>query len=270
MDIKIGFIGAGNMAEAMIKGLTANAEGVEIRATNRSNQERLIGLKEKYGIIPADFTQVVELSDLLIIAVKPKDVKAILLKLQEYPQIEGKLVVSLAAGIPMALIEQCLPKTAAVRAMPNTSGAVLYAVTGLVKGNLISEKQVVWVEAVFQAMGKVAWIEEKQMNALIALSGSGPAYYYYFTEGLIKAGIALGLDQETAEMLARETLVGAGKMLTESGQSSEELRQAVTSPNGTTFAALEVFRQAELGEIISRAAQACADRAEEMEREYGV
>lgn len=269
MNFSMGFIGAGNMAEAMIKGLKQNDNEAEIRVTNRSNAERLIKLKENYGVVPADFSQLAERSDVLIIAVKPKDVKSVLLKLADYAGIEGKLVISLAAGIPLALIQSYLPRTAVIRAMPNTSAAALYAMTGLVKGKKAREEHLHQAEQVFKAIGKTVWIGENEMNALIALSGSGPAYYYLFTECLIKAGRELGLAEETAEVLAKETVVGVGKMLTESGKSPAGLREAVTSPNGTTFAALEVFRRMNLAEIVAEAARACAKRAEEMEREYG-
>lgn len=269
MNFSMGFIGAGNMAEAMIKGLKQNDNQAEIWVTNRTKAERLHELKVNYGILPADFSRLAERSNVLIIAVKPKDVKSILLKLADCPGIGNKLVISLAAGIPLSLMHSHLPHTAVIRAMPNTSAAALYAMTGLVQGNGVKAEHREQAEQIFQAIGKTVWIEEGEMNALIALSGSGPAYYYLFTECLIQAGIKLGLTTETAEILAKETVVGVGRMLIESGKSPAGLREAVTSPNGTTFAALEVFRAKDLAKIVAEAAEACALRAEEMEREYG-
>lgn len=263
---KIGFIGAGNMAEAIIKGLAATGD-CEIRVTNRSNQAKLEKMKEDYGVIPAFFTEVVKDSEILILAVKPKDVAEVLAQVSK--EREGnQLLISVAAGIPLALLEKHLPDHAIVRAMPNTSSAVLHSMTGLVKGQKVNEKNQRDAEDIFGAVGKFIWISEEQMNPLIAMSGSGPAYFYLFTEALVKAGMNMGFSQEEAEHLAKETLMGASKMLATSGKSPAELRVAVTSPKGTTHEALEVFRNKGLEDLVSQATQACKNRAEEMEREY--
>jgi len=266
MKKKIGFIGAGNMAEAIIKGLVTT-HNYEILVTNRSNQEKLAKLQEAYGAKPASLTEVVNNSGILILAVKPKDVAEVLSQISSDVRSE-QLLISVAAGIPLALLEKHLPFCPVVRAMPNTSSAVLHGMTGLVKGHKVSDQNQKEVEDIFGAVGKYLWITEDKMNPLIAMSGSGPAYYYLFTEALVNAGMAMGFSKEDAENLAKETMIGAAKMLLESGKSPGELREAVTSPKGTTYEALQVFRQGGLEELVAKATKACQSRAEEMEREY--
>ena len=264
---KIGFIGAGNMAEAIIKGLCATGEDVEIRITNRSNEERLKRLAETYGVLPAAIPELVQESEVLFLAVKPKDIVGVLKSLRDY-QLEKKLIISVAAGIRLETLEKYLSQAAVIRAMPNTSSAVLHSMTGLAKGKNTKIEHVQLAEKIFASIGKVLWIMEDQMNVLTALSGSGPAYFYLFTESLIKAGVRLGLEEKDAEILARETIIGAGKMLEASGKSPSRLREEVTSPKGTTEAALKVFWQADMPEIVFQAARAAAKRGEEMEGEY--
>lgn len=267
MDQSIGFIGGGNMAEAIIGGLKKIDKDLQIRVTNRANHERLQQLVDRYSIKATALQELVDDSRVLIIAVKPKDVQEVLKHLKKYA-LQDKLIISIAAGIPLKIFQKYLPGAAVIRAMPNTSTAVLHSMTGLVRGEAITDEQAENAEQIFSAIGRVLWIPEEKMNGLIALSGSGPAYFYLFTESLIQAGVQLGLSEEEAEMLARETLVGAGKMLAESAKSPAKLREEVTSPNGTTYAALTVFNEDKLAQIVMKAAQACARRAGEMEGEY--
>lgn len=255
------------MAEAIIGGLKKIDQEVQIRVTNRSNHERLQHLVDKYSIKAVALQELVDNSRVLIIAVKPKDVREVLKHLKNY-LLQDTLIISIAAGIPLKVFHKYLPGVAVIRAMPNTSTAVLHSMTGLVRGEASTEEQVKTAEQIFSAIGRILWIPEEKMNALIALSGSGPAYFYLFTESLIQAGVQLGLSAEEAELLARETIVGAGKMLTESQKSPARLREEVTSPNGTTFAALKVFKEDQLAQIVMKAAQACARRAGDMEGEY--
>lgn len=266
MNQSIGLIGGGNMAEAIIGGIRKTDRELQIRVTERIDK-RLQYLVDKYGVIASQVQELVENSDVLIIAVKPKDVHEVLKHLKNYT-LKDKLIISIAAGIPIKLFYKYLPDVTVIRAMPNTSTAVLHSMTGLVRGKDISQEQVETTEQIFSAIGRVLWIPEEKMNALIALSASGPAYFYLFTESLILAGVQLGLSEEEAEMLARETLVGAGKMLTESEKSPAKLREEVTSPNGTTYAALCVFNEDKFTQIVMKAVQACARRAEDMEGEY--
>jgi pyrroline-5-carboxylate reductase len=263
----IGFIGAGNIAEAMISGLTKAGSKIQIRATNQTNQARLEQLEQKYNIIAAQFDDLVTSSDVLIIAVKPKNVQEVLQKLKTF-KVQDKLIISVAAGIPMKVFNKYLPGIAVIRVMPNTSTAVSHSMTGLVRGENVTQEQVEVCEQIFSAVGHVLWIPEEKMNALIAMSGSGPAYFYLFTECLIQAGVQLGLNEKEAEILVRETLIGAGKMMSESGKSPGRLREEVTSPNGTTHAAISSFMEDNIAKIVLKAVQACTRRAKDMEGEY--
>ena len=264
---KIGFIGAGNLAESIIKGLTGVAEKPSIMATDLS-KERLNELETHYGVISGELAQVVQESEVIVMAVKPKDAATVMKSLAAFP-MQGKLVISVAAGIPLAMLEKGLPGVAFVRVMPNTSCAVLLSMTGMVQGSLATDKDKAVAEKIFSQVGQVLWITEDKINAVTAISGSGPAYYYLFTECLAAAGVDLGLTPEEAEILARETLAGAGQMLISSGKTPARLRTDVTSPNGTTDAALKQFGQADLRDIVLTAARAAAERAAEMENEFG-
>ena len=266
MNHSIGFIGGGNIAEAIIGGLKKTDKQLQIRVSNRTNLERLQHLVDKYTVTASKFGDLVEKSRVLIIAVKPKDVLGVLKQLKNY-KLNDKLIISVAAGVPLKLFYKYLPGVAVIRAMPNTSTAVLHSMTGLVRGENVTGEQVEMAVQIFSATGQTMWIPEEKMNALISISGSGPAYFYLFAESLIKAGVHLGLSEEEAEILVLETLIGAGKMLAESDKSPGRLREEVTSPNGTTYAALNVFTEDKLALTVLKATQACAQRAEDMEGE---
>lgn len=254
------------MGEAIIGGLRKSDQQLQIRVCNRSNSERMLRLVDQYAVTASKFEDTVENSRVLIIAVKPKDVLLVLKQLKDY-ELKDKLIISVAAGVPLKVFYEHLPGVAIVRAMPNTSSAVLHSMTGLVSGENVTGEQIEIGEQIFAAIGKTMWIPEEKMNALISVSGSAPAYFYLFAESLIKAGVHLGLSEEEAEILVRETLIGAGKMLAESDKSPGMLREAVTSPNGTTFTALKVFTDDKLPLTVLKAAQACVQRAEAMEGE---
>jgi len=266
MNHSIGFIGGGNIAEAIIGGLKKTDKELQIRVSNRTNHERLQHLVDEYNITASKLEDLVENSRVLIIAVKPKDVLGVLKQLKDY-KLSDKLIISVAAGVPLKVFYKYLPGVAVIRAMPNTSTAVLHSMTGLVRGENVTGEQVEMGEQIFSATGQIMWIPEEKMNALISISGSGPAYFYLFAESLIKAGVHLGLSEEEAEILVLETLVGAGKMIAESDKSPGRLREEVTSPNGTTYAALNVFTDDKLALTVLKATQACAQRAEDLEGE---
>jgi pyrroline-5-carboxylate reductase len=264
---KIGFIGTGNLASSIIKGLRQTKAAYELYLYD-VDPAKAAALAEAYAASSCSLAEVVREAAILLLAVKPKDVPALLGELKGH-DLAGKLVMTVAAGIGINLYEKQLPGTAVIRVMPNTASAVLQAVSGLVRGSRVTDEQAAAGEKIFAAVGKVLWLEDAKINALTAVSGSGPAYFYLLAELMAAAGVKLGLTREEAELLAGETLVGAGRMLAAGGRSPQALREAVTSPNGTTFAALEVFRQEGLAEIVYRAMQACQQRSEEMEREYG-
>ena len=263
---KLGFIGTGNLASSIIKGLMESDNDYSISAFDVL-EEKLNTVSKEYGVVPRSIEKVIEYSDIIIMAVKPKDILKLLSGIKN-TSIDGKLFISTAAGISLEVYEQSIAQAAFVRVMPNTSSAVLHSVTGLARGKNVTDEQVKAAEDIFLSIGKVLWIEDAKINALTAVSGSGPAYIYLFTEYMVKAGKKIGLTDEESQLLAVETVVGAGKMLAQSKKSPSELRAAVTSPNGTTYAALCSFSDAGLDEIILEAMKACKERAEEMEGEY--
>lgn len=266
MNTKIGFIGGGNMAEAIISGIKKTAGEPSIRV-NEPLDDRLQYLVNNYAVIPSDLPTLVENSSVMILAVKPKDIPLVLQQLKKH-HLKEKLLITIAAGVPLKLYYRYLPGTAVVRVMPNTGATVLQAMSGMVRGDGVTSEQAETAAQIFSAIGRILWVPEEKINAVTALSGSGPAYFYLFTESLIQAGIHLGLTEQEATLLAQETMVGAGKMLTESGKSPRQLREEVTSPNGTTYAALTSFSENQLPETVAKAVEACARRAEEMEGEY--
>lgn len=264
---KVGFIGTGNLAVSLIKGLRQKKAPYSLYLYDLM-KEKADALAVQHDAQSCSFAEVIAESEIIVLAVKPKDIQTLLQELSKY-SLKGKLIITVAAGVSLDVYEKALPRSAIVRVMPNTSSAVLQAVSGLVRGQYVSLEQALAAEQIFSAVGKIMWIEDKKINALTAVSGSGPAYFYLFTELMAIAGEKLGLNKEEAEFLARETLVGAGKMLSEDKRSPQELREAVTSPNGTTFAALQTFSQQGLDHIVYLAMKACLERAGEMEREGG-
>jgi pyrroline-5-carboxylate reductase len=263
---KIGFIGTGNLANSIIKGLTQSRSDFKIYLFDILKGKADL-LAEEFNANSVTFSELVTESNVMVLAVKPRDVKALLLELSRY-SLAGKLIIAVAAGIRLAVYEQVLPGIGIVRVMPNTSSAVLHSTSALVRGQHVTDEQASVAEKMFSALGKLVWVEDRKINAVTAVSGSGPAYFYLFTELMAQTGAKLGLTKEEAQFLATETLVGAGKMLAEGSRSPQELREAVTSPNGTTFAALNIFFQEGLDNIIFNAMAACLGRAEEMEGEY--
>lgn len=262
----ISFIGTGNMAGAIIKGLAqSQKDSVRMYLYDIDTAKARALAEQTGGKAEPDLASAVRDGRIILLAVKPQNMAELLAEIA--PLIaaadESKTVLSIAAGIPLAVYERALPGVAVCRAMPNTSAAVLAAITGLMAGQHLTEADRQTVEQIFNAIGKSLWIEEKDIHALIAVSGSGPAYFYYFTEAMAAAGEALGLSREVAEKLARQTAVGAGKMLAEKTESATELRVQVTSPGGTTAQAIEIF-QKKLPDVVLEAMRACAEKSADM------
>ncbi|MDR3271720.1 MAG: pyrroline-5-carboxylate reductase [Peptococcaceae bacterium] len=265
--MNIGFIGGGNIAEAIISGLRAAESFDEIRVVEKFNLERLTYLEERYGILPADYPALIQDSEVILLTIKPKDIQELLEYIRSFP-VQGKLFISVVAGIPLPVVEKYLPGAAVVRVMPNTACAVRQAISGMVRGAQVSDNQAAAATRIFQTVGQTVWTTEEKMNAVTAISGSGPAYYYLFTEYLIQAGVQLGLNASEAEALAKQTAFGAAQMMLTSEKPVTQLRAEVTSPNGTTYEAIRVFDEQKLKQIISQAVEACANRGEEMLQEY--
>lgn len=266
----IGFIGAGSMAEAMVRGLVATGFPPEqIWLTNRSRREKLFKLQEEWRVqISFEKAEVVKRSDILVLAVKPKDMQEVLTEIGHMVR-EGQLVLSVAAGITSAFIESFLkPGTPVIRAMPNTSTVVLESATALALGKWAGPSEETLARSIFGAVGQVLVVPEKDLDAVTGLSGSGPAYVYRMIEAMVEAGTRMGLDKEVAKELVIQTVLGAAKMLWETGEDPGTLRQRVASPGGTTVAGLEALEERGFPAAILAAVQRATHRAGEIAATY--
>jgi len=269
----IGFIGAGSMSEAILEGLFSKGklESGRVFMMNRTNAGRLRELAKKYGLSDNQLDpHQVHQADILILAVKPKDVPDVL---EEWGSQWNKrqLLISVAAGISTALIEGgCAEKLPVIRAMPNTSCAVGLSVTAIARGTWARKEHVDAAIEIFSSIGSVYPVEETLMDAVTGLSGSGPAYIYYMVEALEAAGVQAGLQRETARALSVQTLFGAAHMLIETGKAAQDLRREVTSPGGTTMAGLEVLNQYRLNEALKQAVLRAKERSREMGEQLSV
>lgn len=266
----IGFVGAGNMAGALVRGVLGNqvAAPAQIWATNRSSDERLGGLRDRYGItVTRSKSDLAAASSILLLAVKPKDMAGVLGELAPLVRADH-LVISVAAGIPLRSIESALSDVPVIRAMPNTSAAVQESATALAAGMRADAVHLAAAETIFRAVGDVMAVDEDLLDVVTGLSGSGPAYVYRLIEAMIHAGTDLGLDAPLARRLAVQTLIGAARMLETSSEDPGALRERVTSPGGTTMAALRALEDGGFAMAIREAIGRAADRAREMADEF--
>lgn len=265
MPTQIAFIGAGRMASAIIAGLLENGhyEAGEIACTcgdDPSGPE----LAERTGIhYAADLPPRMESAATVVLACKPQQFDTLDPRLGK--AAEGKLLLSILAGTPLARLREKFPGARnIVRTMPNTPGQIGAGVTAFAPLQPLPAEDRANVETILGSLGRFYEVPESQLDAVTALSGSGPAYVFEFAAALRDAGIGLGLDPDQAEAMAAETLFGAARLLRESGEKPEALRQAVTSPGGTTAAALEVLDRAGFRQLLSRVLTAARDRSIEL------
>lgn len=261
----IGFIGAGNAVDALVRGLLGRGVVTPERClvTNRSNDVRLARLaRERSVVTTRDKARLVRDADVIVIAVKPSAVPEVLSEIAGHVETRH-LVISVAAGIPLETIETALGPVAVVRAMPNTSTAVGESATAICGGRHAADAHLRVARALFEAVGRVVEIPERFFDAVTGVSGSGPAYVYLLAEAMIEAARREGLDREVAIELVSQTVLGAGKMLVETGDDPAVLRERVTSPGGTTMAAMEVLTEggflATVGRAIARATRRAAE-----------
>lgn len=262
---KLTFLGSGNMAAATGRGLAAQNAPFKLGFYDIDAAKAQMLADEVGGRAFAELADAVAGADTLLLAVKPQAMAGLLDDLAGLIK-PGQLVLTIAAGLPMSFYTKRLGDVPIVRAMPNTSAAVLAAITGLMAGDFATEAHRLLAEQIFGAVGRVVWIEEDQIHALTAISGSGPAYFYYFVECLAAAGEQLGLAPDVAMSLARQTAIGSGKMLEARTEDAATLRVQVTSRGGTTAAALGVWQHA-LPLLAEEACAACAGRSAEMAAE---
>jgi pyrroline-5-carboxylate reductase len=266
----ITFVGSGNMAQAIIRGIVSadprliNPEKI---ICNDIVLEKPDALKDKYGVcVCADKNEAVSKADIVFLAVKPQNMPQTLQEIKPFVK-KDSLVISIAAGISAKFIEEALGgRIAVVRAMPNTPALVRLGATALCAGEFASPEDLQTSKELFGAIGICRVMSEDKIDAVTALSGSGPAYVFYLCELMQQAGENLGLDKETSVIFAVQTVYGAGEMLAKTGIDAAALRNNVTSPNGTTQAALEYFKSQKLSEVVRKAMEAAAQRSKELSK----
>ena len=269
---RLTFIGAGNMASSIIGGLVGKGFSPKLITASDPHEGTLERLKAVAPVhTTADNVQAVADADVVVLAVKPQMMKAVLEPLAVTLQAKRPLIISIAAGIEIRSIEHWLGGALPiVRCMPNTPALVQVGATGLFANAAVNDAQRQQADNILRAVGLALWVEqESQLDAVTAVSGSGPAYFFLVMEAMQTAGERLGLPADIARTLTLQTALGAAQMAISSDVDAAELRRRVTSPNGTTERAVAVFEQGGLRELFQQALQACNDRSEELARELG-
>lgn len=267
----IGFIGAGNMAYALIKGLLNNGFNANQINISDPNEELLRNRESELKVSTySDNASLLSNSDVIFFAVKPQVLSNVCLELKGIVK-SRHLFVSIVAGIRSSDINRWLGGNfSLIRTMPNTPAIFQAGVTGLFANELVDNEQKSLVSSILSSVGECFWVnEEKLIDAITAISGSGPAYFFLLMESMKQAGIALGLDEETANSLSIQTAYGASLMANKTGKDSRTLRAEVTSPNGTTQSAIESFQDQNFEGIVANATRAAYDRARELSNELG-
>jgi pyrroline-5-carboxylate reductase len=267
---RIAFIGAGNMAASLIGGLRAKGlDAAQIRASDPGEETRA-RVSAEHGIeVFADNAQAIEGADVVVLAVKPQAMKAVCEAIR--PSLKpGQLVVSIAAGITCASMNNWLGAQPIVRCMPNTPALLRQGVSGLFATAEVSIEQRQQAQDLLSAVGIALWLnEEQQLDAVTAVSGSGPAYFFLLIEAMTAAGVKLGLPADIAARLTVQTALGAAHMAVASDVDAAELRRRVTSPAGTTEAAIKSFQADGFEALVEKALGAAAHRSAEMAEQLG-
>ena len=260
----IAVVGAGKIGEVLLSGLLRAGWPVERLLATARRAERATELQERYGVDVVDNATAVARADVVAIAVKPQDAEALMGDLGPRVPAE-KLVVSLCAGLPTSFFAKWLPAgTPVVRVMTNTPALVDQAMTVISAGPYATDEHLALTEEIFQPLGKTMRVPETQQDAVTALSGSGPAYFYLLVEAMIDAGILLGLPRQVAHELIVQTAIGSAVMLRDSGEHPVKLREAVTSPAGTTISAIRELEKHGVRAAMLAALEAARDRAREI------
>ncbi|SHE49391.1 pyrroline-5-carboxylate reductase [Streptoalloteichus hindustanus] len=264
----IAVLGAGKIGEALLSGLLQAGRAPDRLLFTERHPERSAELSRRYGIRGTDVATAAAEADVLVVAVKPQDIEPLLTELA--PAVgPGTLVVSLCAGLPTALFERRLPEgVPVVRVMPNTPMVVGEAMSAISGGRHAGPEHLTLVAELLGSVGKVVRVPESQQDAVTALSGSGPAYFFYLVEAMIDAGILLGIPRAVATDLIIQSAVGAATMLRDSGEHPVTLREAVTSPAGTTIMAVRELERHGVRAALLAAIEAARDRSEELGREH--
>jgi pyrroline-5-carboxylate reductase len=269
-ELKISFIGGGNMASALIGGLAGKlTAGSNIHVVD-INADALQKLSQQFGVTTApQIDAAVGRSDVIVLAVKPQQMKEVVSQLQ--PHVGSQLVLSIAAGIRAVDLSRWLNgHSAIVRTMPNTPALIGQGITGMVAMSGVSKEQHEAADAIMRAVGPTVWLDDEALiDPVTAVSGSGPAYVFYFIEAMQQAAQEMGLTTEQGTQLAIATFVGASQLAAQSPEPVSVLRERVTSKGGTTYAALTSMEASGIKESIVRAMKAAAARGKELGEEFG-
>jgi pyrroline-5-carboxylate reductase len=262
----VAVLGAGKIGEALLAGLLAAGRTADDLVFTERHPERAAELSARHGVAAVDVATAAAQAEVIVVAVKPQDIAPVLAELA--PAIRpGTLVVSLCAGLPIALFEGALPPgTPVVRVMPNTPMLVGEAMSAMSPGTHATGEQLAVVEKMLGSVGRVVTVPESQQDAVTALSGSGPAYFFFLVEAMIDAGILLGLPRTVVSDLIVQSAYGAARMLRESSDHPVLLREAVTSPAGTTIAAIRELERHGVRAALLDAIEAARDRSAELGR----
>jgi pyrroline-5-carboxylate reductase len=268
---RIAIIGAGSMGGAILSGLIAAGTAADSITASTATTQSAKALSDKFGIksfaidaSPSANSDASQGADVLLIAVKPAKVLETLEEIKASVK-DGALVISVAAGVTTESMEQAIgSKASVIRAMPNTPSIVGHGVTGIAKGKSANDNQLALAKDLFETVGQVIVVDEEKINALSTISGSGPAYVFYFAEKLMNAAKKMGFSEKEANLMVRATFLGSATLLAASSDSPETLRAQVTSPNGTTMQATARFDEAELEKVFIEATEAALARAIEL------
>ena len=262
--MKIGFVGAGNMGQAILKGLINSgiSQNDLVAITKTADSSKKIATDFK--VHASNKIEDIKDCDVVFIGVKPQNINEVLPEIKKSLK-DNALLISLAVGIKTENLEKSFEnKVKVIRAMPNTPALVGKGVTGLAKGKNATDVDLEIAQKLFSSVGKVVVVDENLIDVVAAASGSGPAYYFYVTEAITQAAIELGLSKEIAEVLVNNTFIGSAQLFENSNETVSELRNKVTSPKGTTLAALETLDQNNFKDIWKQALQAAIKRAQEI------
>ena len=265
-DKKIGVIGTGNMGEALISGLIyARSSAPENIICSDIRKERLKAVKDTYGVITTTSNiDVVKGSEIVIYAVKPQIMASILRETAAHLDM-SKVIISIAAGVPLAAIESCLNKDLRlIRVMPNIAASVKEGAAAIAPGKHASKGDLKLAKAIFDSVGKSIIIEEEFMDAITGLSGNGPAYIFLIVDALADAGVKMGLSREDALLLSAQSVLGAAKLLLETNEHPGRLKDKVTSPGGTAIASLHTIEEGGLRTTLINAVEVGTKRSKEL------
>jgi len=258
---QVAILGAGVMGETLLSGLLRAGRGTDSLLVGEKRTERAEELRERYGVQVVANRDAARKADTVVLVVKPQDMSDLLSEIAGELR-PGQLVVSLAAGITTAFIESHLPEgIAVVRVMPNTPALVDEGMAAISRGSHCDEQHLAEAESLLAATGRVVRVPERQQDAVTAISGSGPAYLFFVVEAMIEAGVHLGLPRTTSTELVVQTVVGSAKLLRETGEHPTVLREQVTSPGGTTAAAIRQLEDHKVRAAFLTAMEAARDRS---------